>query len=203
MLEKLEWKEFKKTGVEAVDGWLEKVAGVVNTVKELGEACDLANEGILELYEVKEMIDENVEEKNVKNVLKYMVKTSKEKDFEIKVKCDDEGIEIEISAEGYGAGWKFFDAVVKLCIALSKFIKESPELVEKIEEFVKESQELPDKLKEALEGQTLQLAAATPKLLHNTKNLAAIPNVLKEAIENARKLTLTLKDIFEGKEPEG
>jgi len=69
-LDGLEWKEFKKLDLDEIDAWFDSVAEVVNTVADLGEACDTANEGILQLCEAKEMVDDGVPEKKFKNCIK-------------------------------------------------------------------------------------------------------------------------------------
>jgi hypothetical protein len=50
---------------------------VVDSVVELGEACDTANEGVLKLLEAQEIIDAGLEDKTVKGVIEFLAKTTK------------------------------------------------------------------------------------------------------------------------------
>lgn len=203
-LEGLEWKEFKKLELDDIDSWFDSVAEVVNAIDALGGACDTANEGILQLCEAKEMVDDNVEEKSLKSVLKYFVKTTKTKNCEIKVIENEGKITIEVSGEGCGPGWLIFDGIKKLLDALNTFVEELPPFIPKIQTFVEESAEMPDRIKAAAEnlGQPLKIPGIIKKGADNIKILGSVPNVMKAALEAVKNLLQTIKNILEGKDVE-
>jgi len=199
-LEGLEWKEFKKLGADELDQWFDSVAEVVNTLAELGEACDQANEGILQLCEAKEMVDDGVKEKSVKSVFMYFVKTTKAKNAEVKIVESDGKITIEVSGEGCGAGWLIFDGIIKLLDALNTFVEKVPELIPKMEEFAEASKTMDEKLQTAAESAGLKAPIMLKNGASNLKIVAAIPNVMKKAVEAVKTLLTTIRDILQGKD---
>jgi len=205
-LHSLEWKEFKKVEIDDVDAWFDSVAEVINTIKELGEACDTANEGVLKLCEAKELIDDGVKEKTVGAVVRYMVKTVKVKGGSVKVEIDGDGkLTLKVEGEGCGAGWDVFDGVMKLVEALNKFVHEMITMEPKVEEFVKKTEEITEKIEAGAQGAPNPIKAATiaKNGAHDVKVLAAIPKVIVEAIKSVKELLTTLKEICEGKDAEG
>jgi len=195
-LEGLEWKDFKKLGLPDIDSWFDSVAEIVNTVADLGEACDTAQEGIMKCLEATEMIEAGVEDKTVKGVVKYMVKTTKAKGGTITFS----GNKLVVTgAEGCGPGWLIFDGVNKLVEALITFIKEIPELYPKIETFVQETAALPDKIQSAAAGlgNPMKIPGIVKNGATNIKILGSVPGVMKSSVESCKSLMETIKDAIE------
>jgi len=196
VLENLEYKEFKNLGLPEIDSWFESVADVVDSVVEMGEACDTANEGVLKLLEAQEVIDAGVEDKTVKGIVIFLAKTTKAKGGKVSI---EDGKLVVTSAEGCGAGWLIFDGVSKLVDALSTFVEEVPQLYPKLETFVEESKAMPDKIQSSATalGNPMKVPGIVKNGATNIKILGGVPGALKEAVTACTELLKTLKEALE------
>jgi len=185
----------KKLDLPDIDSWFDSVAEIVNTVKDLGEACDTAQEGVIKCCEAQEMIDEGVEDKSVKNVIMYMVKTTKKKGGTISFA---DGKLVVTGADDCGPGWALFDGVSKLVEALMTFVKEIPEMYPKIETFVTESIAIPDKIQAAATSMNpLKVPTLIKNGALNVKLLGSVPGVMKAAVQSTSDLVKMIKDVID------
>jgi len=206
-LEKLEWSGFKKLHLPDIDDWFDSCGDVVELIVDLAEICDNAKEGVILLCDAKEMIDEGVEEKSVKTVIQFMLKTTKLKGGHFDVTLnDDHTIDIKVvHADDCGVGWVIFDAVAHLIMALNKFIVDMIDLVPKLEDFALQCQDIPGKIETdaPMLLNPLKIPVAITHGAHNVKQMLAIPHVVKDAIHAVKELVKLIHDILKEKHIDG
>jgi hypothetical protein len=196
-LDKLTYKGFKSTEMPEIDAWFDALNEVMEVIIKTGEACDQANQGLLQLLEAQELVDANVEDKTVAGVLKYFVKATKLKNAQIEVGMNDDGsVSFDITG-GSGPGWLVFEAVKNLIEALNTFVTETPTVIPKIVEAVEQSKEMEEKIQNGVSGlNPLKAGKALKNSAENMKSLAGIPSALKSVLESVIGLVKTIYSIL-------
>jgi len=199
-LSKLERHPFKEIGISAEDEFWQALQAPLDTVNELSENLNKANESILALCEDETFLAENCD-KDVKNVMKFLKKQMKKSGKDFRVDIDDGGyIIIVYKEEPEGIVGKILMAIVHLVEAIKHIVEKVPELVEQIEELVKDVHEMPNKIQESATSgglNPLQIAKAVKNTGTNVKYAAGAPKDIKELIVAVKELAKTLKAVAE------
>jgi len=204
LLCKLERHPFKVVGIPAEDEFWSTLQAPLDTINELSDAMNDANESIIGLCEDEQFLAENVE-KNVKQIVLFMKKELKKAGHEIRIEFHDHIITVTCEANPEGIVGKILLALIKLVEAIKTIVEKVPELLKQIVELCKEVHELPNKIQaSALSAglNPLQLGKAVKNTGLNVKYAAGAPKDIKEFIENVHSLAKTLKEVGEGEMPE-
>lgn len=59
--------------MDEIDEWFNSCGEVMDTVVELTEACEHANEGLLMLCEATELSQANIQDKTLEGIMRYFV----------------------------------------------------------------------------------------------------------------------------------
>jgi len=199
-LSKLDRHPFKHVGITAEDEFWQALQAPLDTVNELSENLNKANESILALCEDEAFLAENCD-KDVKHVMKFLKKQMKKSGKDFRVDIDDGGyIIIVYKEEPEGIVGKILMAIVHLVEAIKHIVEKVPELVKQIEELAKEVHEMPGKLKESATSggmNPLEIAKAVKNTETNVKYALGAPKDIKELIVSVKDLAKTLKEVAE------
>jgi len=189
----LEYKKFKDTGMAEIDDWFNSCGEVMDTIVELTEACEQANEGLLMLCEAKELGDQEIQDKSVEGILKYFVMECKTKNIEVSIGFSDFVIDLTLSSYEDSVIVFLFNGINNLVQALNTFVIEMPPLIPKVAEFVAQSADIEQKVENGVTNiNPLKAPIALKNTALNLKNLAGIPKTLKIAFDAIIALSKTI-----------
>jgi len=177
-----------------IDDWFHSCGDVMDTIVDLTEACENANEGLLMLIEAKELSDANIEDKSLEGVLKYFVIECKTKNIQVNVGfSSDFLIDLTLSSTEDSVIVLLFNGIHNLILALNTFIKEMPGLIPQMIDFVAQCQDIESKVENGvLSLNPLQAPKAIKNSALNIKNLAGVPKTLKIAFDTIVALSKTI-----------
>lgn len=203
---KLKRKPFKETKLPNIDDFFSKIQAPMDTICDLSDAIGEADEGILSLCDSEEELKNAKVQKNIRSVIKFMVKEGKKDEHDFRIVISESGVpSLECKKEPQGVLGKIFEGLKKLVDAIKEVIEKSPELISQLQEGAQACKEFPNKIQSdaATAGlNPIQTAKAAKDLSENIKYLAAFPNDVIEFIKNIKELVKILQDIFEGKDVE-
>jgi len=201
--EKHEKKEkaikFKHIGIATEDEFWEALQAPLDTIHELNENLEKANEEILRLNEEAELIAENME-KDHKHVMRFLkVQMKKKEGRDMSVEVSEGYIVLTYKEKPEGILGKVLEAIIKLVEAIRHIVEEVPELIKQVEELAENVEDMPDKIQESVTSgaitNPIEIAKAVKNTAINVKLAAGAPKEIRELVEHVRELAKTLKEV--------
>eukprot|EP01125_Pyxidicula_operculata_P022897 TRINITY_DN9667_c0_g1_i1.p1 TRINITY_DN9667_c0_g1~~TRINITY_DN9667_c0_g1_i1.p1 ORF type:complete len:234 (+),score=52.32 TRINITY_DN9667_c0_g1_i1:87-788(+) len=190
-------KPFKTIGLPDMDQYFSDVQPPLDSICDMSDAIEQANDGLLMLCEVEELITAGVE-RTVAGVMRFFFTEMKKSGKDFRIGINDEGNLDLICDEPEGVLGKIYKGVRDLVEAIKTLVETIPELIPQIETAVASTQDLPGKLQNAALQAGLtptKLPGAVKKLAFNIKYLGGIPKDVKNFIKNIKDLVVTIKEI--------
>jgi len=190
-------KDFKKVGVDEVDGVFDSFYEILKGINELSENMEKADIDFLTLKDIEEIVKAGVAPTTAA-IMQFVIDDLKKNkvEFELVIEGDNPGIEIKVKPEGYLAA--AIDKIIALVKAVAKVAKEVPELANGFEELAKKIEEFDVKSMANGLG-PMEIAKAVANFAHNAKISASAPKDVEELINTVKETINILKETFQGK----
>lgn len=202
-LPKIERKPFKPTKVPDVDEFFQKVDEPANTICDCSDALSDGSDSINSLAELEELKDKLGEAGQLKEMLRIIFQDLKKNKIEpsFDVASDFSSIELTFEAVPDGYLGKAVEAIQTLFEGIKTLLAAGPDLIAQFKELGETAAGFKDNIQDMAKSAGLSgmdLVNCGRNLAANTKQLAGIPNDIKNLIEAAKELITTIKDVMGG-----
>lgn len=199
---KVERKEFKQLGVDEFDNTFKSIQDPLDTICDLTQNLNDANQSLLDLGKEAEFAGELAEgeEPDAKHMIKVLKRDMQKSGKQFTISFDADGapsLEADAGGEEEGHIAKTVAALCDLFKAVAEIMHNVPQLLEQMQAAVEQAESLKDNAKSSFEEAGLgamEMVKAGKNLATNMKYAVGAPNDVKGLLDAVKGIVETIND---------